>query len=318
MDHKQIDQRIQGLTEKFSIKGQTSKADALEEYLVRIRRLARSLGGGDSARTIVATSQIDQDEAAQNVISSLLMTMLELSETPTMQKRGETTRYTIPDALKETSKDGTRTQEQINRDMWRAILAEDPLVGDHWQSQNSLDSIGQASDDSDFEDMEVAQKPANDSRGGGRVPSTVNDGEDQNRLNNNNPEIGSWISNLDLWTAGTNNHSLVDSAQIMALRKQQYFHGDSVLSKTTTSEVPIRQEKPYDIQSSTGLNAAVQENAEFQLTGKVPVMDEVDIIHEVLMLLQGLPSIIFTLDNKGVSKVISTRANAFCNFVHFL
>jgi hypothetical protein len=238
-----------------------------------------------------------------------------------MQIRGDTTRYTVPDTLKETLKDGTRTQEQINRDMWRAILAEDPLVGDHWQSQESLGSIGQATDDSDFEDMEVAQKLVHDSRSGGMVPSTGNDGEDQSRLNNNKLEIGSWISNLDLWTSGANNHSLVDIAQIKALRRQQYFHEDLVLSKTTPSEVPIQHGKVYDIQSSTGLNAAIQESVAFQLTGKAAVMDEVDIIHEVLMLLQGLPSIIFTLDDKGVAKVISRRAIALCslcNFVHLL
>ncbi|GJJ70221.1 gamma-tubulin complex component 5 [Entomortierella parvispora] len=303
MDHKAIDQRIQGLAEKFSIKGQTTKADALEDYLISARKLARSLGGGDSARTIAASSNMDQEEAAQNVISSLLMVMLELSETPTMQRRGEP-RYTVPESLKE-SKDGARTQEQINRDMWKAILAEDPLMGDHWLSHESKDA-GEGSDDSDFEDMEVQLKPASNDQGSGAAGTTpMGVNNEQSQLNNPVPTSkGSWISNLDLWTSSPDVNTLVDSAQIKALQKQQYFHGDSVLSRESSTTTPKR-DRSYDIQSSTALSAAVQECAEFRLTGKVPVMDEVDIIHEVLMLLQGLPSIIFALDDKGVAKFTS-------------
>ncbi|KAG0041898.1 Gamma-tubulin complex component 5 [Gryganskiella cystojenkinii] len=307
-DHTQIDKRLQGLAEKFSIKNQTEKGDALEDYLVRVRKLARSLvaiGGGTngdtSSRTVIATSNMDQEEAAQNVVSSLLVTMLELSETPTLSKRGES-RYKVPMALKE-SKDGARTQEQINRDLWRAILAEDPLVGEHWQSQpHEAPSSSQGRDsDSDFEDMEVHEKPVPGSSGA-QLSATRSSPPEQTTVTG-----PSWISNLDLWTSANDSNSIVDSAQIKALQRQQYFHGETVLSKPVPKTAPA-QDTTYDIQSPTGLNAAAQECAEYRLTGKAPIMDEVDIIHEVLMLLQGLPTVLFTLDNQGTAKFTSKFA----------
>ncbi|KAF8933633.1 Gamma-tubulin complex component 5 [Haplosporangium gracile] len=248
MDHEAINKRVYGLAEKFSIKGQDQKAEALKGYQERLRGLARSVGEGDRFRTIATSSETDQEESAQNIVSSVLLLLLELSDTPTIPRKGEYG-YIIPHSLRPTN--APKTQHQINKELWASILKDDPLVGDHWkQAKAGIDHQDGESSDSDFEDMDVNPRS---------VPVSV-------------------AENLDFAS------------------KENIFGKDR--SKHVTS-VRDTLQRDYGIwmhrDSASDLNSALQNSKDFVLAQSIPVMDEIDIIHEVFFLLQGLPTTIFAL-----------------------
>ncbi|KAF9181361.1 hypothetical protein BGZ50_005572 [Haplosporangium sp. Z 11] len=286
VDHDAIDKRIVGLVEKFSIKGQGAKAMALQDYQKRLRRLARSLGGGDSARTIAASSEMDQDEAAQNVVSSVLLVMLELSQTPTMLRRGEDA-YEMPEALKETSA-AFKSQGQINKERWEAILKEDPLIGEHWHGvgESAPDSEG-----SDYEDMDLDPRavPATKSAPSGPTDNVASS-EQGGRLF----ELGE----QNLWMKESA-HASQNRQQLRTLAQEQYWRYNQVVDKRTAVETESL-DGGYDIQCSTELSIALRNSRDYVLVQDIPIMDEVDIIQEVFLLLQGLPTVIFTLDDDSL------------------
>ncbi|KAF9181045.1 hypothetical protein BGZ51_005705 [Haplosporangium sp. Z 767] len=286
VDHDAIDKRIVGLVEKFSIKGQGAKAMALQDYQKRLRRLARSLGGGDSARTIAASSEMDQDEAAQNVVSSVLLVMLELSQTPTMLRRGEDA-YETPEALKETSA-AFKSQDQINKERWEAILKEDPLIGEHWHGvgESAPDSEG-----SDYEDMDLDPRavPATKSAPSGPTDNVASS-EQGGRLF----ELGE----QNLWMKESA-HASQNRQQLRTLAQEQYWRYNQVVDKRTAVETESL-DGGYDIQCSTELSIALRNSRDYVLVQDIPIMDEVDIIQEVFLLLQGLPTVIFTLDDDSL------------------
>lgn len=295
IDHAVINQRLTGLAEKFFVKGQGTKGEALESFLQRLRGKARSLGGGDSARAIIASSEMALEQAAQNVLSSVLLVLLELSESPTALKRGEEN-YTVPEALKE-KKGVIKTQEEADRELLRAILKDDPLVGEHWKFPKDDDD--EESDGSDFEDS-TSNRIARNTKDTASAACDVTA-----------PAEGDTIPILhgsDLWRQLSRERSHV-LAPLKALERHQYWRGNSIISRRGTTE-PRKSKCEYDIQCSTGLNAALRSSSEFILPQSTPIMHELDVINEILLLLQGLPTVIFTLEN-GVAKVPSV-SNTNC------
>ncbi|KAG0342034.1 hypothetical protein BG000_007227 [Podila horticola] len=279
VDHTVINQRIEGLSDKLSMKNQDSKADALKDYLGRLRGLARAVGDSEQARSVSAiTSSMDQEEAAQNVVSSVLLMLLELSESPTVQPKG-IYGYSMPDHLKRDQ--GTpKTEKQINKEMWQAILKEDPFVGDHW-AQGDVDE--QDSDGSDFENMDVDERV---------VPSVVSKRK-QGSLNDDFYSDSKEPSSLDFWTAAsTPSESLQkdQSGLLKVIKQQQYWKGQELVSKTvSTTQRP--EETKFDLQDATLLNRMLRDSrGNF---GEVILLEEVDIVHEVFLLLLGLPTTIF-------------------------
>ncbi|KAG9322755.1 hypothetical protein KVV02_007015 [Mortierella alpina] len=278
VDHDVVNKRITGLAEKFSMKGQDAKAEALQDYLKRLRGLARSLGGGDNARTIAASSEMDKEEAAQNMVSSMLLMLLELSETPTMLRRGDHG-YTVPDSLRESSQT-SKSQSQINKDLWEAILKEDPLEGEHWLNLETGDE-GKESDESDYEDMDVNPRAVPVTSRTSPKPTS-----DKGRSNESQPALGV----LRLWTqSGPEPRK---DLQLRLLEQQQYWRHDKVADPQRGGN--LQDVGGFDIQRASELNAKLQETREYSLAQEVSIMDEVDVIHEVFLLLQGLPTTIFT------------------------
>ncbi|KAF9110625.1 hypothetical protein BGX27_006069 [Mortierella sp. AM989] len=267
VDREVVDNRITGLAEKISLNGHDSKAEALKGYLQRLRRLARSLGGGDTVRMVASSNELEQEEAAQNVMSSLLLVLLELSDSPTTLKKGENV-YTIPDRLKE-SKTKPKSQEQINREIWMNILKEDPLVGEHWQS--NLGGDQRESDGSDFEDMDVNPRV---------VPNTKDVQLDQEGGDESIEPSGdgSSLGAMDLWMDQPRQKSRATTL-LKVFERHQYWRGNAVTSKKYTT-TPRIGEFGLDIQRSSDLNAALQQSRKFMLAQSTPVMDEVDVIHE--------------------------------------
>ncbi|KAI1300529.1 hypothetical protein EDD11_006158 [Mortierella claussenii] len=282
MDNEAIDSRLSGLTEKFFMHGQDSKGEALKGYLHQLRRIARSLGGGDSARMTAASSEMDRQEAAQNVMSSVLMVLLELSDSPTTLRRGEGA-YSIPEALRELNIK-PKSQDQINRELWKAILREDPFVGPHWQMQTAGDGL--ESDGSDFEDMEVNPRA---------VPTAKDTRSPLQKVVASSDHGMNYGSPQDLWREWP---SKAGPSALKTVEKHQYWHHGSVRSKTHTQETG-GIDAGFDIQNASSLNLAQRNSAEFILARRDPVMDEVDIIHEVFLMLQGLPTVIFRIGNDG-------------------
>ncbi|KAG0094596.1 hypothetical protein BGZ93_007016 [Podila epicladia] len=278
VDHMVINQRIEGLADKLSMKNQDSKADALREYLVRIRGLARAVGDIEQSRSISAImSTMDQEESAQNALSSVLLMLLELSESPAVQPKG-VYGYSMPDHLKRDQRT-PKTEKQINREIWQAILKEDPLVGDHW-AQRDVDD--QDIDDSDFEDMDV------DERAGPSVSSERKQGS----LNDKFYSDSQGPSSLDFWSAATPYNTLRkgQSGLLKVLKQQQYWKGQELVPKTVSTTLRS-EESMFDLQDATLLNRMLRESrSDF---GEVILLEEVDIIHEVFLLLLGLPTTIF-------------------------
>lgn len=278
VDHTVIDQRIGGLADKLSMKNQDSKADALRDYLTRLRGLSKAVGDSDHSLSVSAVaSTMDQEENAQNVVSSVLLMMLELSESPTAQPKG-VYGYSVPDHLKPDL--GTpKTEEQINKEMWQAILREDPLVGDHW-AQRDVDG---KDSDSDFEDMDVDEHA---------VPSET--AEREKRSRNDDHYHPQERSSFDFWTATatpSENIRMDHSGVLKALKQQQYWKGRELVSKTVRTN-RRSGETMFDIQDATVLNRMLRKSrSDFS---EVILLEEVDIIHEVFLLLLGLPTIVFT------------------------
>ncbi|KAF9171395.1 hypothetical protein BGX20_007671 [Mortierella sp. AD010] len=295
MDHKAIDRRLNGLAEKVSLHGHESKAEALREYLRRLRRLARSLGGGDSVR-MTGGSEMDREEAAQNVMSSILLVLLELSESPITLRRGEVL-YTIPDRLKE-SKGKPKSQQQINKEIWMNILKEDPFVGDHWQLNAESDQ--QDSDGSDFEDMDVNPRAVpND--GGAQLGSEG--GTDTTKPVDDGPSLPP--ETLELWR-GQSRQKLQSITNLGVFERHQYWRRKAIVSKKHAVASRI-EELGLDIQRPSDLNSALQKSSEFVLAQSAPVMDEADVIHEVLLMLQGHSTVIFTFDKEDLTATYSTK-----------
>ncbi|KAF9905279.1 hypothetical protein EC991_001879 [Linnemannia zychae] len=287
MDHGVIDKRVYGLAEKLSMKGQDSKGEALKGYQERLRGLARSVGGGDHARTVATNSEADKEEAAQNVVSSILLLLLELSETPTISRKGEYG-YAIPQALRPTK--APKTQQEINKELWASILKDDPLVGDHWR-QVRLESVvleGESSD-SDFEDMDINPRAVPIlSASNPSSASKKHDGDKDARLD---PLI--WMRK-DVPRSHT--------CSTMTLEQQQYWQDGHIVSRQPVRTVS-QQTADYNIQFASDLNSVLQISRDYVLAHSIPVMEEVDIIHEVFFLLQGLPTTIFVLAQDGSFKM---------------
>ncbi|KAF9130711.1 hypothetical protein BGW39_002758 [Mortierella sp. 14UC] len=287
MDHGVIDKRVYGLAEKFSMKGQDSKGEALKGYQERLRGLARSMGGGDQARTVATSSEADREEAAQNVVSSVLLLLLELSETPTASRKGEYG-YMVPAALRPTK--APKTQQQINKELWASILKEDPLVGDHWrQTVPASVVLDGDSSDSDFEDMDVNPRavpvlPAEDLSS----VSKEHDGDKDIRLDHR------------IWMG--RDISRPHICPTKALEQQQYWQDGDILSRQPARKAS-QQILDYNLQSPSDLNLALHNSRDYVLAHSIPVMDEIDIIHEVFFLLQGLPAAIFVLGQDGSFKM---------------
>ncbi|KAI8603982.1 Spc98 family-domain-containing protein [Dissophora ornata] len=300
MDHGVIDKRLAGLAEKFSMSGQDSKADALNNYLQRLRRLSRSLGGGDAARVIVASSEMDREEAARNAMSSMLMMLLELSESPTALKRGENV-YVVPEPLKE-SKKPPKSQDQIDKELLKAILREDPLVGEHWKTQTGEGGLD--SDASDFEDMDINPRAVPNSK-----DSQLPQGGDASSTNRYKEisATGDGVSfgRLDLWGQQSSKLSKA-STRLKVLERHQYWRGDHVISRKREAEIG-QTEHGFDIQCSWTLNSALRDSKDFVPTQGAPVMDEVDVIHELFLLLQGYPTMLFTREDGSSTTKYSTK-----------
>ncbi|KAF9147744.1 hypothetical protein BG015_010575 [Linnemannia schmuckeri] len=290
MDHEAINKRVYGLAEKFFMKGQDQKAEALKGYQGRLRRLVRSVGEGDRFRKIITSSETDLEEAAQNIVSSVLLLLLELSDTPTITRKGEYG-YIIPHSLRPTN--APKTQQQINKELWASILKDDPLVGDHWkQATVGVDHQEGESSDSDFEDMDVNPRavPVSTTEDLGFASKEDVFGKDKSKYATSardalQRDYGIWM------------HRNVSRTQVLpakTLEQQQYWQGGDVISKQPT-RLFSRQTHDYDIQSASDLNSALQNSKDFVLAHSTPVMDEIDIIHEVFFLLQGLPTTIFVL-----------------------
>ncbi|KAF9961376.1 Nucleotide-binding protein 2 [Mortierella alpina] len=260
VDHDVVNKRITGLAEKFSMKGQDAKAEALQDYLKRLRGLARSLGGGDHARTIAASSEMDREEAAQNTVSSMLLMLLELSETPTMLRRGDHG-YTVPDSLKE-SLQKSKSQSQINKELWEAILKEDPL------------------------EVPVASRTS---------PEPTSPQRHSNGSQSALDAFGLW--------AQSGREPKMDSA-LRLLERQQYWRNDKAADHQHRGDT--QEAREYDIQSASELNVKLREAREYSLAQEAPIMDEADVIQEVFLLLQGLPTTIFTAQEGSVTKYSTT------------
>ncbi|KAG9071457.1 hypothetical protein KI688_005669 [Linnemannia hyalina] len=293
MDHELINKRIYGLAEKFSMKGQDQKAVALRGYQKRVRGLARSIGEGGRVRTIATSSETDQEEASQNIVSSVLLLLLELSDTPTIPRKGEYG-YVVPHALRPTN--APKTQQQINKELWASILKEDPLVGDHWkQARVGVDNQEGESSDSDFEDMDVHPRAAPVSVTEDLGPGSKEDvsGKDKSRHAASTSDTGIWM------------HRVVSRSHTLpakTLERQQYWRDGDLISKQPARS-SSRQTLDYDIQSASDLNSSLQNSRGFVLAQSTPVMDEIDIIHEVFFLLQGLPTTIFVIGQDDFFKL---------------
>ncbi|KAF9285288.1 hypothetical protein BGZ88_009593 [Linnemannia elongata] len=285
MDHELINKRIYGLAEKFSMKGQDQKAEALKGYQERVRGLARSIGEGGRVRTIATSSETDKEEAAQNIVSSVLLLLLELSDTPTILRKGEYG-YVLPHALRPTN--APKTQQQIDKELWESILKEDPLVGDHWkQARVGVDIQEGENSDSDFEDMDVNPRAVPVAVTEDLDPASKEDviGKDKLRHATATSKTGIWM------------HRVVSRLQTLpakTLERQQYWRDGNIVSKQPTRS-SSGQTLGYDIQTATDLNSFLQNSRDFVLAQGIPVMDEIDIIHEVFFLLQGLPTTIFAI-----------------------
>ncbi|KAG0197630.1 hypothetical protein BGX28_008864 [Mortierella sp. GBA30] len=278
MDHDVINKRIAGLAEKFSMKGQDAKAEALQNYLTRLRRLARSLGGGDAARTIAASSEMDQEENAQNMVSSMLLMCLELSETPTILRNNDPV-YSVPDSLKDIPRN-SKTQAQVNKELWKAILKEDPLVGEHWREVGNEE---RESEGSDYEDMDVNPRIVPVTRRTSPIPTG-------DMESSKNRERG---AGLNLWARSA--HDVENSALFRMLERQQYWRDGCLVPCKTTDRAQDMDR--IDIQCASALNSALRTCRNYSLAQETPVMDEADIINEAFLLLQGLPTLAFTVEN---------------------
>ncbi|KAF9916146.1 hypothetical protein BX616_004501 [Lobosporangium transversale] len=297
MDSKAIDSRFVGLAEKFSIRGQDTKADAIKRYLQQLRQFTRFLGGGDTARVIAATNEMDLEDAAQNTMSSVLFLFLELSESPTELKKGESM-YVIPKALQET-KSKQKTQEEINRELWKSILKEDPLVGPHWQTQ---EQGGMESDGSDYEDMDVRSRIVPKAQG------VLLMSEGDNHESSDHSRILT-IEGRDMnlpkeQRVRTTAHEVEEKiAELLnVLRSHQYWDENSIISG---NKIPVENlglnEAEFDIQDSTYLYSTQQSSMGYILSKRIPIMDEIDIINEVLLLLLGLPTVLFQVQGQKIN-----------------
>ncbi|KAG0273071.1 hypothetical protein BGZ95_011120 [Linnemannia exigua] len=305
MDHGVIDKRVYGLAEKFSMKGQDQKGEALKGYQERLRRLARSMGGGDQARTLAERSEADQEEAAQNVVSSVLMILLELSETPTVSRKGEYG-YVTPDALRPGK--APKTQQQINKELWTSILKEDPFAGDHWRQTGAVGVILESdSGDSDFEDMDVNPRA---------VPvSAAEDLGSTSKVHDGNKDIQ---RDTRIWM-----HKDIPRSHALpakALERQQYWQDGDIVSKLITQPAS-GQALDYNIQCASDLNSAFHNSRDYVLAHSIPVMDEIDIIHEMSSKITtshlspgSLSAILLPFqDSATVIRTLQTLADRICS-----
>ncbi|KAF8939089.1 hypothetical protein BGZ58_010658 [Dissophora ornata] len=241
---------------------------------------------------------MDREEAARNAMSSMLMMLLELSESPTALKRGENV-YVVPEPLKE-SKKPPKSQDQIDKELLKAILREDPLVGEHWKTQTGEGGLD--SDASDFEDMDINPRAVPNSK-----DSQLPQGGDASSTNRYKEisATGDGVSfgRLDLWGQQSSKLSKA-STRLKVLERHQYWRGDHVISRKREAEIG-QTEHGFDIQCSWTLNSALRDSKDFVPTQGAPVMDEVDVIHELFLLLQGYPTMLFTReDGSSTTKAI--------------
>ncbi|KAG0235016.1 hypothetical protein BGW42_005971 [Actinomortierella wolfii] len=280
-EQSSVDRRIKGLAEKLSLNGQSDRGQALEEYLQRLRKLSSALTSTFS--TTPAASSSDRD--TQNVVSSILLVLLELSESPTSValRHHVDEVYEIPLSIKQSLKPPVDEAAE-RKAVWLSILKEEPLEGEHWNTARNAGAEG--SDDSDYDDMDLVtmgKKPADNQQ----EPSHEHSGQDSSATS---PRIGQ----LPVRT----HDGEVDLRELESL---QYWQASNI-SKKRHNRVEEQRQASISIQDPTLVNAGLEQFQNNVFAATTLPMDELDLIREVLLMLLGEYSICFERDEQNIIK----------------
>ncbi|KAF9969574.1 Gamma-tubulin complex component 5, partial [Actinomortierella ambigua] len=271
-----IDRRIKGLAEKFSLRGQEDRAQALEEYLRRIRELFPALLAVNAAS---GTSSTNSD--AENVLSSILLVLLDLSESPTTvaMQHPSAHKYSIPWSLQK-HKQPQVDENTRNKAIWQSILKEEPLEGEHWATvrEDVADS-----DDSDYDDMDlttIGKKPkdqlSEDEQSTSQDPSKSQTAATSVRF-----------SQLPLSSSSDGRDDILQD-----LENLQYWQASNI-SKKRHDRVQAHRQITASVQDPASVNMGLEQFQSDAFAADTFPMDELDLIHETLLMLLGEYSICF-------------------------
>ncbi|KAF9159562.1 hypothetical protein DFQ26_006397, partial [Actinomortierella ambigua] len=275
-----IDRRIKGLAEKFSLRGQGDRAHALEEYLKRIRELAPALLNVD---TTTAAPSSTRD--AENVLSCVLLVLLELSESPTSVAlhRPPTDGYSIPRSLQQ-HKQPKVDEATKNRAVWKSILKEEPLEGEHWATirDEELDS-----DDSDYDEMSL--KNVGEKTEGYQQA----EGEQGSSQHRSGPRTATTSGHLNQHPSSRRQDE--EAGILRDLENLQYWQASNI-SKKRHERVQAQHQLSSNIQEPGSVNVGLEQFQNDAFAANTLPIDELDLIQETLLMLLGEHSICFMRD----------------------
>ncbi|KEP53711.1 Spc97/Spc98 family protein [Rhizoctonia solani 123E] len=269
-DMPSVTKRIAGYRQKARILLQTDFADAIT---TSFRRLNNLVDADPEERS-------PDDPIKRSNLHDMLHFLLELSQPPT-----NTTHNYAYDLLREVHEPPPEP-----KDFWKQVLEEEPLEGEHWktpwddedwdakslsshpsmelESRQSLSSIESTDEDARFEskkDEEEEQKALN--------PFSYADPSQQNTLNDA--------------------HGLYE-----ALCADQYWRPQYV------NDAARRVGKEFNVNDPATLGPSFERALEKEVGSLLPVVrevyiDEIDVVRDVLISIQGRTSLIFTFHYDG-------------------
>ncbi|CAE6366359.1 unnamed protein product [Rhizoctonia solani] len=278
-DISSVTKRIAGHREKARIHLQTDLADAITASFRRLNTLVNVayimlLEHGGLTPTIRSLTQ-------RSNLPEMLQFLIELSQPPTT-----TTHDYAYDFLRE-----VHAPPPEPKDFWKQVLEEEPLEGDHWKTPW---------DDEDWDAKTLSSHPSMELESKESLSSLESTGEDgASVIERNEEEEEKEPPNPFSYTDPSRQHSLNNAHNMYeALCADQYWRSQYV------NDAARRAEKEFNINDPATLGPSFERALEKEAGSLLPTVkelyiDEIDVVRDVLISMQGRSSLVFTFHYDG-------------------
>ncbi|CCO30051.1 hypothetical protein BN14_04075 [Rhizoctonia solani AG-1 IB] len=276
-DMSSVTKRIAGHREKARIYLQTDLADAITTSFRRLNTLVAYIMLLEHGGLTPAIHSFTQ----RSNLPEMLQFLIELSQPPT-----NTTHDYAYDLLTE-----VHAPPPEPKDFWKQVLEEEPLEGDHWKTPW---------DDDDWDARTLSSHPSMELESRGSVSSPESSRENEaSVIENNEEEEVKGPPNPFSYMGTSHQHNLNDAHNVYeALCADQYWRPQYV------NDAAKRAEKEFNVNDPATLGPSFEralgkEAGSLLLAAKDVYIDEIDVVRDVLISMQGRSSLIFTFRYDG-------------------
>ncbi|QRW15773.1 SPC97/SPC98 domain-containing protein [Rhizoctonia solani] len=270
-DMASVTKRIAGHREKARIHLQNDLADAITTSFRRMNALV----------DVDPEDRSADDPIKRTNLPEMLQLLIELSQPPT-----NTTHDYAYDLLRE-----VHAPPPEPKDFWKQVLEEEPLEGEHWKTPW---------DDEDWDTKTLSSHPSMELESRGSLSSPEPAAEDRASLiESNEGDEDEGRPNPFSYADFTQQRTLNDAHNLYeALCADQYWRPRYV------NEAARRAEKEFNVNDPATLGPSFERALEKEAGSLLPTIrevyiDEIDVVRDVLISMQGRSSLIFTFHYDG-------------------